>query len=345
MDALDLARSNDRTRPERTVNPLSALYGAGVAARNALYDRGLLRAHHLQWPVVSVGSISAGGAGKTPFVMLLGRLLQQHGAAFDVLSRGYGRKDSAVRLVNASGSALDFGDEPLLIARELEVPVMVGADRFAAGWRTEKLLADARPAHGWWLHLLDDAFQHRRLARDINIVLLSQRDLQDRLLPVGRLREPFSALRRADFIVLTDALPESQLPPAAHGKPLWRVRRTVELASPAPEKVVAFCGVARPEAFRNDLESLNVRPAELISFPDHHHYSQSDIDRLRASLQRHGAEAFITTAKDITNLAAGGFLERLSLLIELRLRMQWVSPAPEQVFAAISEKFEARPKP
>jgi len=327
------------------VNPLGALYAAGVAARNALYDRGLLRAHHLQWPVVSVGSISAGGAGKTPFVMLLGRLLQQHGAAFDVLSRGYGRKDTAVRLVNAAGSALDFGDEPLLIARELEVPVMVGADRFAAGWRTEKLLADARPAHGWWLHLLDDGFQHRRLARDIDIVLLSQRDVQDQLLPAGRLREPFSALGRADFIVLTDDLPESQLPAAAHGKPLWRVKRTVELASPAPEKVIAFCGVARPETFRSDLESLGVRCGELMTFPDHHHYSQSDIDRLLAAKQRAGAEAFITTAKDIANLAAAGLLDKLAPLIELRLRMQWVSPAPEQVFAAITRKIEARPKP
>ena len=326
------------------MNPLSALYGTGVAVRNVLYDRGLFRSHRLQWPVVSVGSISAGGAGKTPFVILLGRLLQQHGAAFDVLSRGYGRKDTAVRLVNPAGSARDFGDEPLLIARELEVPVMVGADRFAAGWRTEKLLADAKPAHGWWLHLLDDGFQHRRLARDIDIVLFSTRDAQDQLLPTGRRREPCGALRRADFIVLTDDLPESQLPNSSQGKPLWRVRRTVELASPTPEIVIAFCGVARPETFRSDLGSLGVLPAELIAFPDHHHYAAADIHRLLASQQRTGAKAFITTAKDIANLAAAGLLDKLSPLIELRLRMQWVSPAPEQVFAAIAHKIGSRAK-
>ena len=101
------------------MNPLSALYGAGVALRNRLYDEGTLRTHKLKGPVVSVGSISAGGAGKTPFLIMLGELLKQRGVAFDVLSRGYGRKTKGARLVDPEGSPREFGDEPLLIARKL----------------------------------------------------------------------------------------------------------------------------------------------------------------------------------------------------------------------------------
>ena len=115
------------------MNPLSALYGAGVGLRNRLYDSGALRAHKLRGPVVSVGSISAGGAGKTPFLIMLGELLKQRDIDFDVLSRGYGRKSKGVKLVDPTGSPEDFGDEPLLIARKLGVPVIVGEDRLSRG--------------------------------------------------------------------------------------------------------------------------------------------------------------------------------------------------------------------
>ena len=115
------------------MNPLSSIYGAVVSTRNALYDRGLIRQRRLQGPVVSVGNLSAGGSGKTPFVMLLGTLLQQRGVKFDVLSRGYGRQSRGVLLVDPAGLPQQFGDEPLLISRKLQVPLIVGEDRFAAG--------------------------------------------------------------------------------------------------------------------------------------------------------------------------------------------------------------------
>src|SRR4051812_982869 len=102
--------------------PFSALFGAGVAARNALYDRGIFQARRLKWPVISVGNLGVGGAGKTPFTILLGELLQSRKLAFDILSRGYGRSDTRIRLVDEHGSASDFGDEPLLMARKLGVP-------------------------------------------------------------------------------------------------------------------------------------------------------------------------------------------------------------------------------
>src|ERR1700727_1695903 len=168
-------------------NPLSAIYGAVVGGRNALYDRDLLRARHLQGGVISVGNLSSGGSGKTPFVVLLGGLLKARGIRFDVLSRGYGRKSRGVLLVDPGGLATDFGDEPLLLARLLQAPVIVGEDRFQAG-----RFAESR--FGPQIHLLDDGFQHRGLARDFDIVLVAPEDARDSLLPAGRLRERLRAL-------------------------------------------------------------------------------------------------------------------------------------------------------
>ena len=184
-------------------NPLSAVYGAVVGVRNALYDRRWLRSRSLEGTVTSVGNISTGGSGKTPFVILLGELLKARGIRFDVLSRGYGRATRGVLLVDPGGLPRDFGDEPLLIARRLQTPVVVGEDRYEAG-----RFAESR--FGAQIHLLDDGFQHRGLARDFEIGLVTPDDARDRLLPAGRLREPLRSLERADAIVLTSgASPES----------------------------------------------------------------------------------------------------------------------------------------
>ena len=179
------------------MNPLSALYGASVKARNDLYDRGALKIRRMPGPVVSIGNLTVGGSGKTPFLITLGELLKARGIGFDVLSRGYGRATKGVGLVDPEGSPRDFGDEPLLIARKLQVPVIVGEDRYAAGQFAEEKF-------GPQLHLLDDGFQHRRLARDFDIVLITPTDAGDSLLPTGRLREPLSSLSRADAVVLTN---------------------------------------------------------------------------------------------------------------------------------------------
>ncbi|MGH9579682.1 MAG: tetraacyldisaccharide 4'-kinase, partial [Terriglobales bacterium] len=221
------------------MNPLSSLYGAAVSARNALYDNGTLPARRLAGPVVSIGNLSVGGAGKTPFLLLLGQFLKERGVAFDVLSRGYGRSSKGVRLVDPGGLAHEFGDEPLLLARRLEVPVVVGERRLAAGW-----LAEAQ--FGARLHLLDDGFQHRALARDFDIVLVTPEDARDRLLPAGRLREPVGALQRADAVVLTAGAAPESFP--LDGKLVWRVRRGI-LPRNVPPSPVAFCGLARPQSF------------------------------------------------------------------------------------------------
>lgn len=320
------------------MNPLNALFGAGVALRNRLYDSGTFQQHKLRHPVVSVGNLSVGGSGKTPFVMLLGRLLQENKFAFDILSRGYRREDTQIRLVDAKGTTAQYGDEPLLLARELQVPVIVGADRVAAGEYAEKLFAEATPAHGEWIHILDDGFQHRRLARNFDIVLLAKKDLHDSPLPGGRLREPLTSLRRANAIVLTDDTSEQDLPDFARAKHIWRVARKVELAAPAPPKVVAFCGVARPERFFADLESLGVQTEHCRVFRDHHRYTEIDAENLLALKKQSGAEAFITTAKDIVNLESARLLPALQPLIELRLRMEFVAAHPMDVLQAIMKE-------
>src|SRR5580704_11789088 len=178
-----------------SMNPLTGLYGVATALRNTLFDHGGLPSRLLEKPVISVGNLSVGGSGKTPFVIALGELLKARGVRFDVLSRGYRRKTRGVLVVEPDGVAADFGDEPLLIARRLGVPVIVGESRYEAGRVAEQKFQSQ-------LHILDDGFQHRSLARDFDIVLMTERDLRDRLLPSGRMREPLSSLARADAVVL-----------------------------------------------------------------------------------------------------------------------------------------------
>ncbi len=302
------------------MNPLSALFGAGIEVRNRLYDRGRFRAKRLRGPVVSIGSISAGGAGKTPFLLMLGALLKQRGLAFDVLSRGYGRRTKGVALVDPDGSPQDFGDEPLLIARKLDVPVIVGEDRYAAGQ-----FAEEKFGLQLQLHLLDDGFQHRRLERDFDIVLITQRDLQDSLLPVGRLREPLSSLARASAIVLMDRTALDQIP-VGQDQCLWRVSRRM-VPPAAREPCFAFCGIARPENFFSELRAAGIHLAGMRTFRDHHAYHAGDIQMLLRLRQQSGATAFVTTEKDAINL--GNQLSKLEPIHIVPVVMQFEDPSDD----------------
>jgi tetraacyldisaccharide 4'-kinase len=306
------------------MNPVSALFGAGVALRNALYDRGVFKARKLARPVVSIGNISVGGSGKTPFVIALGQLLQQQGIEFDVLSRGYGRRSTAIAVVNPNGTPEQFGDEPLLIARKLRAPVIVGADRYRAGLLAEKQFSSK-------LHLLDDGFQHRRLHRDFDIVLLPAEDQRGTLLPTGRLREPLSALERADAVVLPDPAEKPQ-----QAKSVWRARRQIEIA--ADGRVIAFCGIARPRQFFDALKAAHQEIAGTITFRDHHRYAQRDIDRLLALKKQTGASGFVTTEKDAMNL--GTLSAHLQPLRTAMLRIDLESP--ERIMAELLRALEQR---
>jgi tetraacyldisaccharide 4'-kinase len=292
------------------LNPLSAIYGGVVRARNALYDWRLLRSRRLPGPVVSVGNLSAGGSGKTPFVILLGELLKARGMKFDVLSRGYGRRSSGVRLVDPAGLPQEFGDEPLLIARKLQAPVIVGEDRYEAGRFAESKF-------GPQLHLLDDGFQHRALARDFDIVIVTPHDATGRLLPVGRLREALSSLRRADAVVLASGASVESFP--IGGKLIWRVRRGIVPLNVPPRPVV-FCGIARPQNFVLQLRAANIDPVAEAFYRDHHAYTEKDIRELLALKQRSQAGGFVTTEKDAVNL--GGYLSALAPLAVVPVKME-----------------------
>ena len=307
------------------MNPLSAIFGAGVSLRNALYDYCVFQVKRLVRPVVSIGNISVGGTGKTPFVIALGELLKQRGIEFDVLSRGYGRSSTGIEVVDPHGSPAQFGDEPLLIARKLRAPVIVGADRYKAGLLAEKNFSSK-------LHLLDDGFQHRRLHRDFDIVLLPTEDQRGSLLPTGRLREPITALNRADAVVLNDSQAQ---PPGA--KKIWRARRVIELPA-AVGKTIAFCGIARPRQFIEGLKSSRMEIAGTITFRDHHRYEQLDIDRLLELKKQTSTDSFMTTEKDLINL--GTLSSQLTPLQAARLRIELESP--EQVLRELLKTIEQR---
>lgn len=311
------------------MNLLSSVYGFITAARNALYDLGILKSRKLSRPVISIGNVSVGGSGKTPFVILLGELLEQRGIEFDVLSRGYGRETSGAMLVDPNGTSRNFGDEPLLIARRLGCPVIVGESRYQAG-----RLAEARPSGTPSpLHILDDGFQHRSLARDFDIVLLTEQDLRDRLLPTGRLREPLSSLRRADAIVLTETIDPAPLP---SDKNIWRVRRTLTLPA-APKNPIAFCGIARPRKFVEQLRATGIQPIAEKFYRDHHQYTSHDVHDLTRLRDQNQADAFITTEKDAINL--GKYLGEISPIIA-RVEMELLDPAGvvDTILRVISER-------
>jgi tetraacyldisaccharide 4'-kinase len=275
-----------------------------------------------------VGNLSAGGSGKTPFVLLLGELLKARGMKFDVLSRGYGRSSRGVLLVDPAGLPQQFGDEPLLIARKLQVPVIVGEDRYEAG-----LFAESR--FGPQMHLLDDGFQHRALARDFDIVLVTPQDANDRLLPAGLLREALRSLARADAVVLASGASAESFP--LEGKDVWRVRRGI-VPQNVPPRPVVFCGIARPQNFVLQLKAANIEPVAEAFYRDHHAYGEKDVRELLELKHRSEAGGFVTTEKDAVNL--GGYLAALKPLSVIPVKMELADAA--NVVDTILRKIEER---
>ena len=293
--------------------PLTPIYRWALALRELELRTGLRPVRRLRWPVVSVGSLSVGGAGKTPLAIALVRALAGRGVHVDVLSRGYGRRRSALPLgVDPGGEAEEFGDEPLAMARATGVPVFVAAARFRAG-----LLAEAEVSAGaasrkgalahcpLRVHLLDDGFQHRQLARDVDILLVSRRDLADGLLPAGNLREALRAAGRANVFAIPADEPEVAEWVSAHGweQPVWRLRRHM-VAPHIDGPVAAFCGIAQPEQFFRGLEQLGMRLAARLPFADHRRYTAGDLARIQAAARAAGAVALLTTEKDCARLGA-----------------------------------------
>ncbi len=302
------------------LSPLSALYGKAVSLRAGWYASGRLAARPLPRPSISVGNLTFGGTGKTPFVEFLARRFRFEGWRPAILSRGYGRLSRGVVVVGAGDgplvSAEQGGDEPVALARAASgVIVVVGERRAEAARRAADLGAD--------LLLLDDGFQHLAVKRDVNLLLLDARDpfCGGRLPPAGRLREPVEAVRRADAVVFTrvdrgsppaDAL--ATLARLAPRTPVFhaRIRPTglrddrgapLETDALSTRRLLAVCGVANPAEFASTLGELGVAVEERLDFRDHQRYRQRQLLRIRSAVDRTGASLLVTTEKDAVKLA------------------------------------------
>jgi tetraacyldisaccharide 4'-kinase len=297
--------------------PFSAGFRFGVALRHAGYKRGWIKSRRLARPVVSVGNLTVGGTGKTPLVACVANILLRRGWKPSILTRGYGRGSKAEMIVVAPGEdrradAREIGDEPALLACMLpQVPLVVGANRFCGGQvAEERFHVDA--------HILDDGFQHLALARDVDLLALdTTQTISDRhLLPAGRQREPLSALRRAQMVVLTrtdsadpQPLQDLVLKIHPHAK-VFRARtvlirwtdawsgEAISIEEIHARKVAAYCGIGNPQAFFADLRRWGFNVIAEDAFPDHHVYTGEEIQRLVENAGNHGAAALLTTQKD-----------------------------------------------
>jgi tetraacyldisaccharide 4'-kinase len=300
--------------------PFSAVYAAAAALRNRLYDLGLLRSFAAAAKVVSVGNLTVGGTGKTPLVETLARFYSDQGFRVAVVSRGYGRSGKKTLVVSdgktAAGDPSETGDEPLMLARRLAgVPVIVGRDRVAAA-------REAVRSFGSDLILLDDGFQHRRIKRDMDVVVMRSGDPFGNgfVLPAGPLRETKKGLDRADAIVLTGARGQgprygsgsrkifeafessgrpvlrAEVEPAGWRR--FREKRDFEPGFFRGKTVFAFSGIGNPASFETTLAGLGVKLAGHRVFRDHHPYTPEEWKGIHRRAEALGAVAVVTTEKD-----------------------------------------------
>jgi len=299
--------------------PLSTLYGAITSVRSSLYQRGAFRSSKLGRPVISIGNITTGGTGKTPLVEFVARALAAEGKKVCILTRGYGRKNANERVLVSDGTTVfsspaDAGDEPFLLASNLVgvAAVVSDANRFAAGQGAIKHL-------GTECFVLDDGFQHLQLARDLDIVTIDATNPWGggELLPYGRLRENLSGLRRAHCFVITrcDQIADvdsirQKLAELSGDRLIFVSRMVTKRITPLTrqtsdiqmEPIAAFCGIGNPESFFKHLQQNGRQTVFQKTFPDHHNYTQSDIDRLTEGAKQAGARSLITTAKDAVKI-------------------------------------------
>jgi tetraacyldisaccharide 4'-kinase len=293
------------------------MYGAATTFRRHCYTTGSARRRVLTRPVVSIGNLRVGGSGKTPIAEYVARLLLNEGHRPAILTRGYARRiaDPGVTVVSDGISvmaALDrAGDEPLMLARSLPgVGIFVGADRYLCGCLAERRF-------GADVHVLDDGFQHLQLARDVDLLLVSEEDLTDRPLPAGRLREPLRSARAASAVLVTagyDSAAE-RVGRALAVDTVFRVTRTIgapreivgrreSVVVPAGAPVFLVTGIARPDRFVADVVAAGWEVAGLLTFRDHHRFDARDVRRIAAAARTAAAAIVLTTEKDAVRLAA-----------------------------------------
>jgi len=307
------------------------IYELAVRLRIAAYETAYLKPKRLKAAVVSIGNITLGGTGKTPLTQYIARFLSEEGYSVAVLSRGYRRRsrrqlvlnDPAADAGQAGGSAIELpwaatGDEPLLVARSLpQVPVVINKDRVAGGkWAEQRL--------GSEVLILDDGYQHLRLARDLNLLVLDATDPFGgfRMVPFGRLREPLYAIRRADAVIVTRAhrpFDQGQLAsivryfcgdriPIIYVYSTITGMRHIQSGSVYGAEEFAgwnawlMCGIGNPHAFADDVVGIGISVAGESFFHDHFPYSQKDLNRVVGEARAAGTDLIVTTEKDAVRL-------------------------------------------
>jgi len=331
--------------------PLSWIYGTIVWLRNVWYDRATPCVSRVDVPVISVGNMTAGGTGKTPFIEYLIKYFVGQNKKVAVLSRGYKRRSRGPVVVGSNqpdrGDSSLLGDEPYQVTRKFPmVTMVVDAKRArAATIAVKSQIPD--------VILLDDGFQHRALARDLDIVMIDGQTELRRvpMLPAGSRREPMGSLNRADVIAfsrITSAMPH--LPVRDSG--VLRLRVTFEpkrfcrldgtdsiaLHQLAGTSCLAFCGIANPDSFRNTLTSIGLDIVGFLTFSDHRYYSKSSAMRIRELSVRHNAKFIITTEKDAARLYGSEAMEILSTQPVLYLEIAAVVDEGEELFCRLLDR-------
>lgn len=300
----------------KLLTPLAILYQGITQLRNWLYDLGIFKIYHLKCRVIAVGNMTVGGTGKTPLAELIALEFQKQGKRVAIQSRGYGRRYDETIIVSDGNAVLatpeQAGDEPYLLSRHLPgVPVVVGGNRVQA---CQLAIKKFQPS----VLILDDAFQHRRIHRDLNIVTMDASAPwgNSRLLPAGPLRENKAGLNRADLIVLTRSenkarsveqmkylktWTQAPMVTSTHDPIEWvdlKNKTVHDLNFLTDQFVIAVAGIGNPQSFLTTLRSIGIKPKDYLHFPDHHWYMQHDIDRIMSIAIRHSAMAILTTEKD-----------------------------------------------
>jgi tetraacyldisaccharide 4'-kinase len=324
---------------------LSLPYSTIVRLRNRLYSSGLLRIHQAGVPVICVGNLTTGGTGKTPLVVWLCRLVRKKGLACAILTRGYRTQKG------------ELSDEPALLAAQCpDVPVVVNPDRVAGA-------AQAIGRHGARVLVMDDGFQHRRLARDLDIIAADATSPfgYGRVLPAGLLREPASGLRRAHAVVLTrcDQVPEETL--SRIEDEIRRINRNLVIARSihAPiavrtaagrevppgqirgKQVFAFCGIGNPQAFFRTIERLGASIAGSRAFDDHYRYTPEDLAAIQNQARALQATLVLTTQKDWTKITQPASLKETPPLAYLAIDLQ-ITAGEESLTALIDRILGGR---
>ena len=323
--------------------PLSALYGAVTRTRLSLYQRGTFQTTKLERPVISVGNMTAGGTGKTPLVEWISKTVAARGKKVCILTRGYGRENPQRQVVASDGETIlatptEAGDEPYLLATKLigSAAVISNIDRVSAGrYAIENFNTDC--------FVLDDGFQHLRVARDLNIVAVDATNPWGggELLPYGRLREPLNGLSRADCVVMTrcdqaDNVGQlrEQIRDLTNCRPVFdsTMQSVKDLLPHGP--VAAFCAVGNPQSFFTQLRNAGYELAIQKTFADHHAYTQQDVNHLIDEASRAGATNLITTAKDAVKLRSLSFTLPWHVF-EIEIAIQNEEELKRLIFAAL----------